>query len=385
MKDYYKILGVKETASEDEIRDRWVELMREFHPDQGKEVGAEEEEKVRDINEAYEVLKHSSTRVEYDLRKTYERRKEGFSLRKLVLLISVAIILVIGGGAIIYFGRPGDSSISTPIVSSTEPPGLAAQSGPLQRDAPGEEVLPSAKSEIPAESEGIASSKQNKKLPDKTGEGTHVQQEQAPKTGPRQASQPSAPKVGKASLNQIRPAPQETAKVAAPEAPRETTAKVAPTIEKNVATPPPSTVSEGVTPAAGTSSPKPVALIAEEGEIRQFLANYKERYTQRDPDAFLQLFSSGAVQNQGQNTEDIRYVYRTFFEQSKDLLYDMEDASIEIYQNAAEVKARFRIDQTLKKNGEKRLWKGPIRWVLVKEDADLKIGMLDYQLIRVNR
>ena len=37
MKDYYKILGVKETASMDEIRDRWVELMREFHPDQGKE------------------------------------------------------------------------------------------------------------------------------------------------------------------------------------------------------------------------------------------------------------------------------------------------------------------------------------------------------------
>lgn len=80
--------------------------------------------------------------------------------------------------------------------------------------------------------------------------------------------------------------------------------------------------------------------------------------------------------------DDIRTIYRTFFEQSKDLQYDMEDTLIEIYENAAEVKARFRINQTLKKNGEKRLWKGPIRWVLVKEDAILKIGMLDYQLAR---
>ena len=33
MKNYYKILGVKETASEDEIRARWVELTKQYHPD----------------------------------------------------------------------------------------------------------------------------------------------------------------------------------------------------------------------------------------------------------------------------------------------------------------------------------------------------------------
>jgi len=376
MKDYYKILGLKETASLDEIRDRWVELVRDIHPDQ---VAAEKEEKLREINEAYQALKHSSTRVEYDLKKAFERKKKG---KKLIVPVSMAIVLIIGGGGIIYFSRPDDLPISKPIVLSTKTPGLAAQSGFPQRDTPGEEVAPSAKSEIPAGSERIASSEQNKNLSDKTGEGTRVQQKQAPKTGPRHASQPSPTQVSKASLKQGREVPQKTAKVVPPEAPRETTDKAVPTTEKNTATPGPSSLGGEVTSVATPSPRIAVAFIAEEGEIKQFLAEYKERYTQRDPAAFLQLFSSSAVQNHKQNMDDIRYVYRTFFEQSKDLQYDMEDASIEIYQNAAEVKARFRINQTLKKDGEKRLWEGPIRWVLVKENMVLKISMLDYQLMR---
>ncbi len=383
MKDYYKILGVKETASMDEIRDRWVELVREFHPDHGKDVAPENEEKVRDINEAYQALKHSSTRVEYDLKKAFERRKKGFRLKKLILPVSAAIALVfVLIGARIYFGRPDDASISGPIITPTDSPGLAAQSGPQQQDAPGEGVAPPAKPEAPPEPERVASPDQNKNLPGKTGEVTRSQQGGTPKTDPRQPSQPTYPQGRKASLNESRQAPQETAKVVAPEAPQKTTDKAAPTVERNAAAVPPAAVARDVTPEARPSPPVSAPSIAEESEIRQFLAEYKERYTQRDPAAFLQLFSPSAVQNHTQNMDDIRTIYRTFFEQSKDLQYDMEDTLIEIYQNAAEVKARFRINQTLKKDGEKRLWKGPIRWVLVKEDAVLKIGMLDYQLAR---
>ena len=76
MKDLYKILGVKENASEEEIRERWIELTKHYHPDRGVDIASEE--KIREINEAYQVLKHSSTRVEYDLNRTYgPQKREG--------------------------------------------------------------------------------------------------------------------------------------------------------------------------------------------------------------------------------------------------------------------------------------------------------------------
>jgi hypothetical protein len=57
----------------------------------------------------------------------------------------------------------------------------------------------------------------------------------------------------------------------------------------------------------------------------------------------------------------------------------MNDVRIEIYQNGVEVQARYELVQMLKKSGEKKIWKGDIRWRLVKEDGTLKILFLDYQ------
>jgi len=52
---------------------------------------------------------------------------------------------------------------------------------------------------------------------------------------------------------------------------------------------------------------------------------------------------------------------------------------IEISQHKVDVRARFRIDQKLKKDGEEKVWKGNAHWVLVKEEGRLKISSLDYQ------
>jgi curved DNA-binding protein CbpA len=120
-------------------------------------------------------------------------------------------------------------------------------------------------------------------------------------------------------------------------------------------------------------------LIATEEEVRQFFANYTERYTQKDLDGFLSLFSPRAVQNHQDGLEGIRKIYGNFFEQSQEIEYYIDDIKIEIYQNAAEVKARYELVQLLKKSGEKKIWRGDIRWTLVKENGTLKILSLDYQ------
>ncbi|MFA6446876.1 MAG: molecular chaperone DnaJ [Patescibacteria group bacterium] len=61
-KDYYKILGVEKGSSEDEIKKAYRRLAHEHHPD--KEGG--NEQKFKDINEAYQVLGDKDKRTKYD-------------------------------------------------------------------------------------------------------------------------------------------------------------------------------------------------------------------------------------------------------------------------------------------------------------------------------
>lgn len=64
-KDYYHILGVQENASQSEIKQRYRELAKQYHPDKN-EGDKQAEEKFKSISEAYDVLGDPQKRQKYD-------------------------------------------------------------------------------------------------------------------------------------------------------------------------------------------------------------------------------------------------------------------------------------------------------------------------------
>jgi len=62
MKEYYKVLGVDKTASQEDIKKAFRSLAHQFHPD--KPTG--NADKFKEINEAYQVLGDESKRKQYD-------------------------------------------------------------------------------------------------------------------------------------------------------------------------------------------------------------------------------------------------------------------------------------------------------------------------------
>ncbi len=65
--DYYKVLGVEKTASEDEIKQAYRKLAKQYHPDKAKAENKEEaERKFKEINQANDVLSDPEKRSNYD-------------------------------------------------------------------------------------------------------------------------------------------------------------------------------------------------------------------------------------------------------------------------------------------------------------------------------
>lgn len=61
-KDYYKTLGVSNSASKDEIKQAYRRLAHQYHPDKS----GGDEKKFKEINEAYSVLSNDEKRQQYD-------------------------------------------------------------------------------------------------------------------------------------------------------------------------------------------------------------------------------------------------------------------------------------------------------------------------------
>ena len=64
-RDYYEVLGVPRTASEDEIKKAYRKLAKKYHPDLNPG-DKQAEERIKEVNEAYEILSDKDKKARYD-------------------------------------------------------------------------------------------------------------------------------------------------------------------------------------------------------------------------------------------------------------------------------------------------------------------------------
>lgn len=76
-KDYYKVLGIDPSASQDEIKRTYKKLARKYHPDVSDEPDAQQ--RFQEVSEAYEVLKNKEKRAEYDELREYVNNPRSFA------------------------------------------------------------------------------------------------------------------------------------------------------------------------------------------------------------------------------------------------------------------------------------------------------------------
>jgi len=413
MRNFYKILGIKKNASEEEIREHWVELMRKLHPDQRME-GTVEDERIKEINEAYQVLKHSSTRVEYDLKMAYDRQGRRFHIQKMILPTSILIIFLVVG---LFIFKKSQVAIKPKEVSrvvvqesakivpkeiekveETKPatigPPLAFPSVAERELRSDEKPFKNLKSEIPVKVEKVVPKEISKVV---IQESASIVPKEVPKVEETKPTIQEPSVVPALTVVQSETPVNSSSYAAAGKQFAAKTDQIDPINEinktnqinqRNLSREMRSIfhwdqinqIDAKTQWTQQRDDPiNPKLLIATEEEVRQFFAKYTERYTQKDLDGFLSLFSPRAVQNRQDGLEGIRKIYSIFFKQSQEIRYYIENISIEIYQNGVEVKAHYELTQTLKKRGEKKVWRGDIRWTLIKEDGALKILSLDYQ------
>jgi curved DNA-binding protein CbpA len=489
MKDYYKILGVKSTASAEDVHARWIKLMRKLHPDRGTKGGVEDE-RVREINEAYGVLKDPSSRGQYDLRRAYQRKKRNLHLQRVVVPPVILIALFILG--MIYLQRHRFAPLAKPKnppvqrlnqiktklpiketneinqidqidesnqknefdqthesnerkqfnqVNATEKnqkPVLRAKPLPKIQESvrsqtrEGKEVNPTNPKNITNMKNRANSTNPNNPPNSKNSTNpVDLKKEIEPTSVPKDRK--TSPLFAKSAMsvktkNPAVPSRLPNRTLGNRQAKKETNLKNS-TNQTNTTNPintidsrnsrtqinksnklnqdhvlaalKVSTEPNDINPinegnkkvkAKGKSrinlinqmNPfiaqlKEPSLIATEGEVENFFAEYRERYARKDLEGLFSLFSSRAVENGRLGFEEMKKIYSDFFDKSEELRYQMEDTRIQIFQNAVEVWCLYKIEQTAKKGGKENVWWGDIRWILIRENGNLKVRFLDYK------
>src|SRR5437867_12316797 len=128
MADFYSVLGVQRSASDDDIKKAYRKLAMQYHPDRNN--GSKDaEERFKEITEAYDVLRDPQKRAAYDRYGEAGLRGAATGFHHVDLSEALGIFMrdfgAFAGLDEMFGGRPGGGSRSGSDVKVTVPLTLA--------------------------------------------------------------------------------------------------------------------------------------------------------------------------------------------------------------------------------------------------------------------
>lgn len=119
MLNAYQVIGVGADAGRDEIRSAYINLAKQLHPD--RNAGSRQaEHRLREVNEAYEVLKDPARRSQYDdlLRQSRDAARRSRLRAAIVMAASFALTTSVAS-ALLLIAQPPQFHSFTPALETT--------------------------------------------------------------------------------------------------------------------------------------------------------------------------------------------------------------------------------------------------------------------------
>ncbi|MER3446519.1 MAG: hypothetical protein C4291_06585 [Candidatus Dadabacteria bacterium] len=389
--DYYKILNVSHTASADEIRKSWINLVKTYHPDK---VGDRGLDITKRLNEAYEVLGNPVKRSEYEAKRlpTMPVVVIGHSIstgsKRLMYSASLSVVIL----AVIFyvaksglFFRAADEKgefakkdiepLPTEVISDLDMKKLPPPRS--QKEKVSVSLLPSPKGkektitskeaigEIPEEKEKIiVESREESRLSIlKKTPSIETKREEKKEEA---ISLPKAGKVKKtaaakqeAKLDKISKGKKDVSE----QKPRyvQITGKELEEEKSNVSSP----SSQEIKPSYDKDS------------LYSFVSDYASAYKSRDMNLFMSFFEPDAREN-GIEVSRAISSYKKNFSSLEIIEYDIRIKSIDFRDNEAFVNGSFVILFRNKNDKKIRNSDGVINWALLWQEGRWRIKELNY-------
>jgi DnaJ-domain-containing protein 1/ketosteroid isomerase-like protein len=391
---HYEVLGVAADATPREIRKRWAVLIRRYHPDRlGGAAGPTSwlDEQARRLIEAYQILKDSERRRQYDahLRSRVARfpavisNQPGLRVTRFTRAASQrwvpAGIAAVGIAAFVWaHTRPAPGPLPTaPLPAAPKLLEAWGRTEPAQTAVPPRRAteaqismaLSTRSSERPPAVASVAAPPVSPAVADASGPAGPLLESAAPEgqiagETTRAPLGPSPATAGAATLA-ARPSatPTAGAAIATPFAARPTTSPL------------------GVAAAGPTPAPDTASSL---GETLAVIEAFRAAYERKDLAAMMRMFAAAPRDRNVAGRREVEQLYAHNFVALDQIRYELSQLEIRAGGGGEMlVQGQYRIRAVRSRNATQPIdVAGPIRWLLRRESDALRVVAVEYEVAR---